>query len=228
MPRLESMGQGNGERCSVSLERGVAPVALVLHFKRLAFHGHPGEHAGSGLRCDGTDIEEWLMGRDKFRESVPGDAPVDMFNRHGLARDLCGVEDAEAGPIRAHRTSRLADQCILDAATGFTANVPAPEKIDFRLRVDALGVEGQMKRIGLRFDDEIGEARPDGRPSFGANGAVDRAEHFPSTDFEVAQESPLRIEMHGHRTGAQGDLPSRRLRSENPEPFAGFRFKPPG
>ena len=85
-PPGERVSPRQRERPDVGLVRRVGPVALILHFERIAFHPAGRPQARSHLVRESPDVEDRLGGADGFGEASLLLAPVDVGDFQLLAR----------------------------------------------------------------------------------------------------------------------------------------------
>ena len=114
-----TMGIAERDRRAVRLERGVGPVALVLHLERVAFHATFRGDTGAHLMGDRAHLLERLPRLDKVWQLGPDDPAVDMLDRHrraGQSDDR--MQHAEAAARRLEVASRRGRHVELERAVG--------------------------------------------------------------------------------------------------------------
>ena len=84
--RRQRVGPRQRQRPDIGLERGVGPVAVVLHLEGVAFHAAGRPHARHHLVAERADVEEGLHRIDDGRELVLHLAAVDMDDLDRVTR----------------------------------------------------------------------------------------------------------------------------------------------
>ena len=99
-PGLQHIGPGQLQRPHIGLVRCVGPVALVLHFKRVAFHPAFGDNARHDLMRDGAHVLEGLPWVDEIRKPRLDGFAIDVFDGDGRTGEACyRMQHAEATAV---------------------------------------------------------------------------------------------------------------------------------
>ena len=183
--RFDRDREGQAQRRAVGLERGVGPVALVLHLEGVAFHQDFGLHAGHHAVGERPDVEEGLMGGDALRKSAVGHAAIDVRHRAWGARQGHRVQDAEADPVALEAGARFAVEGEDDRAVGGAGDAALPEEVDVGLAVG--DVVADREGVGPGFDLDVGKLGADGAPVVVTDGGVDPAHDLVLAEPDVAQ-----------------------------------------
>ena len=104
-PALQRVGPGQRQRAHVGLERGIGPVAVILHLEGVALHAHGRFQPGHHLVRERADRRNGWIGSTSARELRLHDLAVDVLDLdrapgHALERmqhDEAGARGQEVG-----------------------------------------------------------------------------------------------------------------------------------
>ena len=84
LTRRQYIRPGPRERAHVGFERGVGPVAMIFHLKRIAFHHASRPNTRQHFVRQRANISIRAIGIDVLRKITVGDAAIDMLDFHRL------------------------------------------------------------------------------------------------------------------------------------------------
>ena len=190
---LRRMREAGSERCGIGLERGVAPVALILDLEQGPFELEGDPHTIGHL-----DIQA-VEGREQCRGQAPDEVlRPDIGRKRALVHALrCAraeaatgvlgrVQDAPADAVELHRGIRDPIEAEREAAVLSSRELAVPGEIHAQGGIGAVRVEAQREAALAGIEADAAEVRCDRSPVAVAHRCVQAAHDLDLAEAHVA------------------------------------------
>jgi GrpB-like predicted nucleotidyltransferase (UPF0157 family) len=199
---------------AVGLERGIRPVALILHLEHVTREGHRCANTRVDGMGDRTHAPERLVRGDEVRKYSLRHAAVHVVDPAWPAGTLTNrMERAESDAVLRERRPRLSVEHVGHGAVSGAGHLAAPDEIDVVVAADSL--EREHEPVVRFVHANISNVRRDGVPVPVAHRAKHPPQDFAITKAHVSQEGAGRVEHHGERTSPEGDQINAQLPTPN-------------
>ena len=197
---LRRMREAGSERCGIGLERGVAPVALILDLEQGPFELERDPHAVGHFDIQAVEGREQRRGERPRRcaaarsrpEACPRAGPPVCGRGSGDRRSRRG---ADHQPMRLNSIAALAVPSKLSVRLPFAAPASSPrqEKSTPRCGIGAVGVEAQREAALAGIEADAAELRCDRSPVAVAHRCVQAAHDLDLAEAHVARDPGLQF-----------------------------------